>query len=266
MVYPKLAIWLGVLVFLMGWSSHGIMGQQAEASTTGVARRCQRVCRRIQHKHLIRRCKRRWNCGPQYECRWIRYSHLDSDGNRRSYQKRQCAYVRRCSNVQVCRYLKWTLQCRNICTNSPEQPLAHLSEEQRHKLVNLKTCGLRGEELLLFQQVNLARLRHKRHPLRCLTKLINAARQWSQVQCFRGQLSHSRLRERLQKAGFHCKQYAENVAAGRNTAVQVFHRWMRSPHHRRHILHPKFTHFGGGLYLCSSSKYTHFWTQLFVKK
>lgn len=267
MFCAKLATWVGILALVWAWGLTEPSSQRVEARTVLLLKRCKRKCKRVYKKHSTRRCKRRWSCGSQYECRWVRYQRLDHDGNRRSYQKRQCSYVRRCSHKLVCVYRTWSLKCSTECAARKRLPGVLLAvKKQKATLAALNTCGMFGEELELFSQVNLARMRHKRKPLKCLASLNKAAQQWSQVQCFRGELSHSRLRQRLSEAGVPAKIYAENVAAGLRSAVYVFRRWMRSRRHRSYILHKAFTHYGGGLFLCGTSKHTHYWTQLFVRR
>lgn len=56
---------------------------------------------------------------------------------------------------------------------------------------------------------------------------------------------------------------AENIAAGRGAAADVFQQWKNSPGHNANMLSPKFNAIGIGRYTLTGSQYTHYWTNTF---
>ncbi len=56
---------------------------------------------------------------------------------------------------------------------------------------------------------------------------------------------------------------AENIAAGRSTASQVFTRWKSSSGHNANMLSSKYNAIGIGRYYLSGSRYSYYWTNTF---
>lgn len=56
----------------------------------------------------------------------------------------------------------------------------------------------------------------------------------------------------------------ENIAAGQTTPAAVVEGWMNSEGHRDNIMSPAFTKVGVGHSYSRSSRYGHYWTQLFT--
>jgi uncharacterized protein YkwD len=52
------------------------------------------------------------------------------------------------------------------------------------------------------------------------------------------------VRDRVNGAGYASCMRAENIAWGQDSQAIVLDAWLRSPSHRRNILHPKARHFG----------------------
>ena len=59
---------------------------------------------------------------------------------------------------------------------------------------------------------------------------------------------------------------AENIAAGRATAREVFESWRSSPGHNQHMLNPDLRVIGIGLAEVPDSRYTYYWTTDFGGK
>lgn len=71
----------------------------------------------------------------------------------------------------------------------------------------------------------------------------------------------------LDRFGVAWRAYGENIAEGQATPEAVMRSWMNSPGHRANILDPRFTDIGVG-YVggTSTSRYQHYWTQLFIQR
>lgn len=71
----------------------------------------------------------------------------------------------------------------------------------------------------------------------------------------------------LDRFGVEWRAYAENIAEGQATPEEVMRSWMNSTGHRANILDPRFTDIGVG-YVggTSTSRYQHYWTQLFIQR
>lgn len=71
----------------------------------------------------------------------------------------------------------------------------------------------------------------------------------------------------LDRFGVSWRAYGENIAAGQATPEEVMRVWMNSPGHRANILDPRFTDIGVGYVSgTATSRYQHYWTQLFIQK
>jgi len=68
---------------------------------------------------------------------------------------------------------------------------------------------------------------------------------------------------RANQAGYASTFIGENIAAGQQTAKEVFQAWMKSEGHRANILHPDLREMGISLYHASNAPYTTYWTQDF---
>ncbi|KAE9033446.1 hypothetical protein PR003_g9245 [Phytophthora rubi] len=100
-------------------------------------------------------------------------------------------------------------------------------------------------------------------------KLQSAAQTHSNDMAKRNYLGHtgsdgSTVESRIDDAGYHWIDVAENVAAGQASVKSVMSSWMSSSHHRANILSRKYKMFGCGYAYRSSSKYDHYWTQDFA--
>ncbi|MBD8497298.1 transporter [Paenibacillus sp. CAU 1523] len=72
--------------------------------------------------------------------------------------------------------------------------------------------------------------------------------------------------EMLTRFGVDWRAYGENIAAGYPTPEAVMVGWMNSPDHRANILSSNFTYLGVGYVPGNStSRYAHYWVQLFVR-
>lgn len=94
-----------------------------------------------------------------------------------------------------------------------------------------------------------------------------AADAHSRDQAARGQLTHtgsdgSNPGQRISRAGYVWRTWAENAAAGYGSAGAVMAGWMGSSGHRANILNPNMTEVGLGIAYTSSGY--PYWTQVFA--
>ena len=99
------------------------------------------------------------------------------------------------------------------------------------------------------------------HPI-----LMAEAQRFSSVQAELGRLSHrgvdgTTAGQRLARAGYRWYFYAENLAAGQDSADAVVAGWMASPSHRANIMHPKAREIGIGRTTLSHdpARYFDYW-------
>lgn len=69
--------------------------------------------------------------------------------------------------------------------------------------------------------------------------------------------------QRIERAGYHARISAENIAAGFATPESVVTAWSTSPGHRANLLNCDVTEVGVGYVFDAVSEYGHYWTQDF---
>jgi uncharacterized protein YkwD len=79
--------------------------------------------------------------------------------------------------------------------------------------------------------------------------LVSVAQAQCRLMIANGRIGHSfgrgtTLGDRVRKAGGSPRLIAENVARGQNSIATVMQAWMKSPGHRRNMLHPGMREFG----------------------
>jgi uncharacterized protein YkwD len=99
------------------------------------------------------------------------------------------------------------------------------------------------------QYINAYRARSGLAPLSPNRTLTSVADLQCRLMIANGRIGHSfgpgtRLGERLVQVGGQPRLIAENVARGQTGIPEVMSAWMRSPGHRRNMLHPRMTEFG----------------------
>lgn len=99
--------------------------------------------------------------------------------------------------------------------------------------------------------VNIRRREVGLRPLSVHPTLMACAQQYSDVQASRATISHtgpdgSTPGQRLAACGYRWKHFGENLAAGYASADEVVDAWMKSPAHKRVILHAKVSEIGLG--------------------
>jgi uncharacterized protein YkwD len=122
----------------------------------------------------------------------------------------------------------------------------------------------------LLQLTNAERQKVGAPPLKMNDKLTQAAQRHATDMATKNFLSHtgsdgSTMQSRVQATGYLYQALGENVAAGQSTPAAVLKSWMNSSGHRRNILNPNYTEIGIGYAMNSSSRYTHYWTQVFAR-
>jgi uncharacterized protein YkwD len=99
------------------------------------------------------------------------------------------------------------------------------------------------------QYINTYRAKSGLAPLNTNRTLTSVADLQCRLMIANGRIGHqfgpgTRLTERLVRAGGEPRLIAENVARGQAGISEVMAAWMRSPGHRRNMLHPRMTEFG----------------------
>ncbi|SDM49314.1 CAP domain-containing protein [Allokutzneria albata] len=69
--------------------------------------------------------------------------------------------------------------------------------------------------------------------------------------------------DRIARAGYHGRAWAENIAAGYRDSDIAVREWMNSPGHRRNILNCDLRELGVGYVSQPGTRYTRYWTQNF---
>lgn len=114
--------------------------------------------------------------------------------------------------------------------------------------------------------VNAERSRRGLAPLRSDARLGTAAQRHSEDQARRGRMSHtgsdgSSAGDRIRRAGYVWRSWAENVAHGYSSPEAVVAGWMNSPGHRRNILSANVDT-GVGVAIGADGR--TYWTQVFA--
>lgn len=78
-------------------------------------------------------------------------------------------------------------------------------------------------------------------------------------------LNGSTMSDRVNATGYTYSSLGENIAAGRSTPADTIKQWMNSQGHRENILNSNYTEIGFGYSHLDSSKYRHYWVQVFGK-
>jgi uncharacterized protein YkwD len=99
------------------------------------------------------------------------------------------------------------------------------------------------------QYINAYRAKSGLGPLSTNRTLTSVADLQCRLMIANGRIGHqfgpgTRLTERLVRSGGEPRLIAENVARGQAGIPEVMAAWMRSPGHRRNMLHPRMTEFG----------------------
>jgi hypothetical protein len=78
-------------------------------------------------------------------------------------------------------------------------------------------------------------------------------------------LNGSQPSDRATAAGYNYSYVGENIAAGHSTPAETIKQWMNSQGHRENILNSNYRKIGFGYSYSDSSKYRHYWVQVFGK-
>ena len=129
------------------------------------------------------------------------------------------------------------------------------------------TSTLHPELQRVLDLTNLERTSRGLAPLTHNSKLGTAAQLHSEDQASMRTLTHtgsdgSNPGDRITRAGYEWRTWAENAAAGFPTADEVMVAWMNNPGHRANLLSASVTEIGLGLAETSSGY--RYWTQNFA--
>ena len=122
----------------------------------------------------------------------------------------------------------------------------------------------------VLKLVNQERKQNGLKPLALSEKLDTAADDYSEEMIKDNRFSHrgkdgSSPGDRIEKAGYtDWNTWAENIAAGQQSAAEVVRGWMNSPGHRANILNSRMTHMGLGYAEGNNARYGNRWTQVFA--
>ena len=78
-------------------------------------------------------------------------------------------------------------------------------------------------------------------------------------------LNGSKPSDRAKATGYNYSYVGENIAAGHSTPAETIKQWMNSQGHRENILNSNYREIGFGYSYSDSSKYRHYWVQVFGK-
>jgi hypothetical protein len=122
----------------------------------------------------------------------------------------------------------------------------------------------------LLQLTNLERQKVGLPALSLSNQLNQAAQNHAEDMTKNNYFSHTGLNgsqpwDRAEAAGYNYSYVGENIAAGRSTPAETINQWMNSQGHRENILNNNYTEIGFGYSHLDSSKYRHYWVQVFGK-
>ena len=105
-----------------------------------------------------------------------------------------------------------------------------------------------GSQYQILQAVNSIRQQHRLPPLQIHPSLQKAAKEQARLMARTGKMAHKVGRghgfsARLRRVGYRGLA-AENIAKGQETLSHVLGAWLKSPGHRRNMLHPRMRYFG----------------------
>jgi uncharacterized protein YkwD len=148
------------------------------------------------------------------------------------------------------------------------QPSKHgseLGEDSAPSTKNKLGFVLSAQEEKLLDLTNDERAKKGLPPLRPNKKLFQAARAHSANMAKQDTLAHTLddkgPADRLKEVGYQNRGWAENCAAGQQTAAQVVESWMESKDHRANILNKEYVEIGIGS--AANEKGTLYYTQVF---
>lgn len=121
----------------------------------------------------------------------------------------------------------------------------------------------------LLKLTNAERAKYDMPALTLSIPLGEAAQKHAEDMAKHNYFSHtgrngSKAGERIEDEGYEYRRRGENIAAGNETPEETISQWMHSDGHRANILNRKFTEIGFGYATDDSSKYEHYWVQVFA--
>ncbi|NUN65008.1 CAP domain-containing protein [Pseudanabaena biceps] len=122
----------------------------------------------------------------------------------------------------------------------------------------------------LLRLTNLERRKVGLPALRLSSQLGKAAQLHAVDMANNNYFSHtgrngSTVGDRTKSSGYKFRAVGENLAAGKATPEGTILQWMNSSGHRANILNSQFTEIGFGYANAPSSRYRHYWVQVFGK-
>lgn len=123
-------------------------------------------------------------------------------------------------------------------------------------------------EVELLRLTNIERQKVGLSPLKLSSRLGRSAQNHAADMARNNYFSHtgrngSSISDRAMANGYKYSFLGENIAAGKTTPEGTIRQWMNSPGHRANILKREFTEIGFGYTNFSSSRYQHYWVQVF---
>ncbi len=118
---------------------------------------------------------------------------------------------------------------------------------------------------LVLAKINEVRAANYVKPLHYDRRLEAAARRQAELMAEYDKIAHElgpSLRERVSAAGYH-EAVGENLAGGQKTLEAAIAGWLKSPSHRRTMLHPYFTEFGYAVITRPNSKWKIYWATVY---
>jgi uncharacterized protein YkwD len=121
-----------------------------------------------------------------------------------------------------------------------------------------------SEERKFLDLINAYRRQNNAGNLSLNNNLGAAADAHSRDMAKRNYFRHSNTKQLIERHGYkNWRAYGENIAAGQQTAEQVFKAWKQSAGHDRNMRDKDFTEIGIGRAYSKGSKYGWYWTTVF---
>ena len=145
--------------------------------------------------------------------------------------------------------LFWCIAAGGAC--SPSQPSQSAGQLQPAAQATSVFYGIGQIRQQMLTEVNRIRSANGLGSLTLSAELDDAAQTHAADMAARGRLSHagsdgSGADDRVLRAGYRYREYAENIAQGQTNVAEAVESWMGSPGHRANMLLPDMRDLGVG--------------------
>ncbi len=156
---------------------------------------------------------------------------------------------------------------RNKYKTTTERTTAERTTRQKTtRDENAYRASLENCDAEIIKLVNAERKKHGLKPVKASRVVAKAAqiraKELSVVFAHTRPLTGKSFYSTITEQGYRSPNRAENLAAGQDTAKEVFTAWINCEEHRVNILNPVYKYIGTGCYYNRSTKYQTYWDQL----